>query len=140
MIKLPQITVALFVFLLICFGRAKGYFSKGHNQEYIQATRDSSSVLQGSSDGMMAFRQWVQQKYKLPKKAVKERVYGKVEVSFIVEKDGSLSSFEILKDLGYGTGDALIKVLRKAPKWEPGIQNGKPVRVQYKLPIYVDAW
>jgi len=41
----------------------------------------------------------------------------------------------VLRDLSYGTGQAAVTVLKKAKPWNPGIQNGRPVRVQYQLPI-----
>lgn len=102
-------------------------------------TRDTSVFSSGHSNGMETFRLWVIRNYRVPKKARKEQVHGKVEAAFVVEKDGSLSSFEILEDLGHGTGEELVRVLSKAKKWSPGIQDGKPVRVKYMLPIYIDA-
>lgn len=60
---------------------------------------------------------------------------GKVFVSFVVEKDGSLTDIKILRDAGYGTGKEAERVLKKCPKWVPGEQNGKKVRVLYSLPI-----
>jgi len=52
-----------------------------------------------------------------------------------VERDGALSSFKILRDLGYGTGEEAINLLKKSPKWKPGLIKGEPVRVSYSLPI-----
>ena len=60
---------------------------------------------------------------------------GKVFVSFVVEKDGSLTDIKILRDAGFGTGKEAERVLKKCPKWVPGEQNGKKVRVLYSLPI-----
>ena len=56
---------------------------------------------------------------------------GKVVVSFVVEKDGSLTDIKVLKDLGYGTGKEAERVLRKGPKWNPAVQNGKNVRCAF---------
>ena len=56
-------------------------------------------------------------------------------VSFVVEKDGTLGDFKIVKDLGYGTGEAAVSVLKTAQAWRPGVQNGRNVRVSYTLPI-----
>ena len=64
---------------------------------------------------------------------------GKVYVSFIVEKDGSLSDIKVINDIGYGTGDEAIRVLKASPKWYPGQQNGKKVRVFYSLSISVQS-
>ena len=56
----------------------------------------------------------------------------------MVEKDGSLSEFEILKDIGFGTGEEVIRVLKLSPKWIPGKENNEIVRVKYSLPIQVE--
>lgn len=84
------------------------------------------------------FRLWIGENYKYPQSAIDAGVKGTVEVSFVVEKDGSLTDFKITRDLGYETGKALVNLLRESPKWNPGIQNGKPVRVEYKLPVRLD--
>jgi hypothetical protein len=62
---------------------------------------------------------------------------GKILVSFVVEKDGSLTDIKVLKDIGRGTKEETIRVLKNCPKWTPGMQKGMPVRCQYKLPISI---
>ncbi|MCD0467571.1 energy transducer TonB [Flavobacterium sp. ENC] len=62
------------------------------------------------------------------KPADKPTVKGKIHFTFIIEKDGSLSDIKILRDLGAKTGDEAIRILKLAPKWNPGKQNGKEVR------------
>ncbi len=64
---------------------------------------------------------------------------GKLIVSFIVGIDGTLSNFKMIKDIGHGTGDEIIRVLKLSPKWTPAIQNGKEVRSTYVLPITIDT-
>ena len=64
-----------------------------------------------------------------------EELSGKIQVTFVVEKDGSVTDIKVLRDLGYGTGKEAKRVLENSPRWKPGIQNGRPVRVQYNLPI-----
>jgi len=54
-----------------------------------------------------------------------------VIVSFIVEKDGSLTDIKVLRDMGLGTGEEAMRLLKKSPKWRAGVQNGRNVRVQY---------
>lgn len=62
----------------------------------------------------------------------------KITVSFIVEKDGSLTGIQVLKDPGYGAGKEAERVLKSLKtKWSPGQQNGKPVRANYILPIVI---
>lgn len=88
--------------------------------------------------GMVAFRRWIGENYQYPQAAIDAGVKGTVQVSFIVEKDGSLTNFKVVKDLGHGTGEAAVDMLQKAPKWSPGIQNGQAVRTAYTLPIRLD--
>ncbi|MEC3878331.1 M56 family metallopeptidase [Parapedobacter sp. 10938] len=85
--------------------------------------------------GMGAFMKYIGENYDYPQEAIEEGVKGIVQVSFVVEKDGSLTDMKIVRDLGYGTGDAAIRVLQRSSKWSPGVQNGRPVRVAYTLPI-----
>ena len=56
---------------------------------------------------------------------------GRVVVSFVVEKDGSLTDIKVLKDIGYGSGKEAERVLRKGPKWTPAVQNGRKVRCAF---------
>jgi protein TonB len=61
---------------------------------------------------------------------------GKILAQFIIEKDGGLSNIEIIKnEVGVISGEEYIRVLKKCPKWIPASDNGKLVRVIYKLPI-----
>ncbi len=60
---------------------------------------------------------------------------GRVILQFVVEKDGSLSNIAALRDPGNGLGEEAIRVLKLAPKWKPGVQNGRNVRVQYTIPV-----
>ncbi len=85
--------------------------------------------------GMKAFVEWVARNYQFPSAAVDNEAAGVIQVTFVVEKDGSLSSFDVKRDLGFGTGDQAVKLLQRAKPWSPGIQNGRPVRVSYTLPI-----
>lgn len=64
-----------------------------------------------------------------------EDLKGSVLVSFVVQKDGTLGEYKIIKDIGYGAGDEVIRVLKKSPRWIPGEQRGAKVRVMYTLPI-----
>ena len=64
-------------------------------------------------------------------------VIGKVYVTFVIEKDGSITNPKVLRDIGpeYGFGDEALRVVKLMPKWKPGRQRGKPVRFQFNLPI-----
>ena len=61
-----------------------------------------------------------------------------VIVSFVIEKDGSMTDIKVLRDPGYKLGDEAIRVLKsQKTKWKPGIKDGKPVRTLYTLPISI---
>ncbi|MFD1769107.1 energy transducer TonB [Sphingobacterium suaedae] len=92
-------------------------------------------VLPTPVDGMPAFVKWVGQMYQYPNSALEQGIKGSVLVSFVVERDGSLTDMKIVRDLGFGTGEEALRVLKKAKKWKPGIQNGREVRVSFTLPI-----
>jgi protein TonB len=128
----------------------KGTFGKTKREGGERGVREGSLVgtPEGSNDpftsveimpepvgGMKAFVQWVADNYDFPQGAIDGGAKGVIQVSFVVEKDGSLSSFEVVRDMGYSTGAAAINLLKKAKKWNPGIQNGRPVRVAFTLPI-----
>lgn len=87
--------------------------------------------------GLEEFYNFIGQNYVYPKEAQLAKVKGRVLISFVIERDGTVTDIKILRDLGYGTGEAAVKMLEKSPKWKPGIQKGKPVRVQFTLPLQV---
>lgn len=64
---------------------------------------------------------------------------GKIFVSFVVEKDGTLTDIKVLRDAGFGTAEETIRVLKNAKTWQPAEQNGKKVRCSYMLPITLMA-
>ena len=86
--------------------------------------------------GMEKFYKFVGNNYQTPEE---DGLKGKVYVTFVVEKDGSLTDIKVLRDIGYGTGKEAIRVLNKCPRWTPGEQNGKKVRVLYSLPITIQS-
>ncbi|MFQ6602081.1 energy transducer TonB [Flavobacterium sp. C3NV] len=84
--------------------------------------------------GQEAFYKFFKQNYRI----TTDNLKGKIYVTFIIEKDGSLTDIKILRDIGHQTGAEAIRILRKSPKWSPGIQNNKQVRVLYSLPITIN--
>lgn len=87
--------------------------------------------------GMTEFYTFVDKNFKFNNK---ENLKGKIYTQFIVEIDGTLSNFKIIKDMGYGTGEEALKLLKKSPKWNVGIKNGKPVRTKFLFPIIINDW
>jgi protein TonB len=86
--------------------------------------------------GMEKFYNYIAKNYRTPEE---EGLKGKVYVTFVVEKDGSLTDIKVLRDIGYGTGKEAIRVLKATPRWNPGEQNGKKVRCTFSLPISIQS-
>ena len=72
---------------------------------------------------------------KYPAQAKKDGIEGRVFVNFIIEKDGSVSHVKVLRGIGHGCDKEALKVVENMPRWIPGEQRGKPVRVDYNLPV-----
>lgn len=72
---------------------------------------------------------------KYPKKARRKGIEGMVIVQFTVDKEGNVTDPKVLRDIGYGCGEAALKVVKKMPKWTPGSQRDKPVPVRMTLPF-----
>jgi TonB family protein len=85
--------------------------------------------------GIEKFYEFLGKNIKYPPLAIEKKVEGNVQVSFIVEKDGSITAIKVERKLGYGTDEEAIRVLKLAKKWNPGMNEGKAVRVKYALPI-----
>ncbi len=85
--------------------------------------------------GMKAFMDYIAKHYEYSEEALEAGVNGMIKVSFIISERGELSDINVIEDLGHGTGDAAVQVLQNGPKWSPAIQDGKPVRSSYTLPI-----
>ena len=81
------------------------------------------------------FRNWVQSKIQYPKEAMDKGIKGRVVCSFVVEKDGSLTEFDVLQSPDKSLADEVVRILKTSPKWEPGEQRGEKVRVKYTVPI-----
>ena len=79
--------------------------------------------------------EYLTQNIAYPEKARKDKVEGTVYVTFVVEKDGRTSNVKVLRGIGGGCDEMAVKVISEMPPWEPGMQRGQPVRVQFTMPI-----
>lgn len=70
-----------------------------------------------------------------PEKAREASVQGTVYITFVVERDGSVSDVRVLRGIGAGCDEEAVRVIKMMPEWSPGKQRGKPVRVQFNMPI-----
>lgn len=86
-------------------------------------------------DGEAALFKFINDNIKYPAVARENGIEGKVFVKFIVEADGSVTNVEVVRDIGGGCGEEAMRVVKKFPKWNPGKQRGRPVRVFFNLPV-----
>lgn len=85
--------------------------------------------------GIEMFYRFIAKNYITPQV---EKLKGKIFVSFVIEKDGSITNGKIIQDIGYGTGQEALKVLKTSPLWTPGVIDDKPVRVLFSFPINIE--
>lgn len=102
------------------------------HSDHVMLTFEREPQFKG---GMLRFYQFLALNLRYPEKMLRYDIQGNVIISLTVEKDGSLSDIKSVKDVGYGSAEEAIRVLKRSPKWLPGYQNGEPVRVRYMLPI-----
>ncbi len=85
--------------------------------------------------GMAAFYKYVGKHLKYPAQARRMGIEGRVFVQFVVDKDGSITSVQSVKGIGAGCDEEAVRVIKGAPRWKPGKQRGRPVKVRMILPI-----
>lgn len=85
--------------------------------------------------GQIAMMKYIMENMKYPEQAMKKGIQGRVAVSFIVEKDGSISNVRPIHSVHTLLDKEAVRVVKSMPKWSPGKQHGKPVRVQLIVPI-----
>lgn len=85
--------------------------------------------------GMDQMANYLSENIKYPEEAKDKGISGRVFISFVIEKDGSVSSAKVMRGVGGGCDEEALRVVNAMPKWKPGLMKGKPVRVSYMLPI-----
>ncbi len=99
-----------------------------------KGSTDNERELKKCSDE--AIISFISKKIKYPAIAREQGATGTAVVRFVVEKDGSMTDFKIVKDPGYGLGEEALRIAKKLPKWErSGSMKGRKVRVYFNLPI-----
>jgi protein TonB len=101
----------------------------------IHGMGEGLDVMPEPVGGAAAWSKFLQKNLRFPAAAQDEGLSGKVWVSFVIEKDGSLSNVVVEKAAGHGFDEEAARVIKLAKPWKPGQQNGQPVRVRYIIPI-----
>ena len=81
------------------------------------------------------FREWVAMRVNYPQEAIDKRIRGTVFLTFIVEKDGTVSNVTVIKGIHELLDKEAARVISESPKWTPGLQRGQPVRIRYSIPL-----
>jgi protein TonB len=85
--------------------------------------------------GIEALYKYLAENITYPQQAKDSGIQGRVYVTFVVEKDGSITGAKVLRGIGGGCDEEALRVVNAMPKWTPGKQLGEPVRVQFNLPV-----
>lgn len=85
--------------------------------------------------GMAKLMAYLGNNIKYPPLAKESGIQGRVFINFVVETDGRISKVKVLRGIGGGCDEEAVRVVEAMPKWKPGMQRGKPVRVSYNLPV-----
>lgn len=85
--------------------------------------------------GMVEFMKWLTATLKYPDRALRQKIKGKVMVSFIVNQDGSISDIKLEKSVNKLLDDEALRVIRMMPSWKPGLDKGKPCRSMVAIPV-----
>jgi TonB family protein len=99
------------------------------------AVRTTAQVMPSFPGGEEKLAQFLSTNIKYPKEALDNKVEGTVYVSFVVDETGKITNVQMLKRMAYGMDQEAMRVVKMMPNWIPGQQDGKPVAVQFTLPV-----
>lgn len=96
---------------------------------------DVVEVMPQYPGGIPQMMKFIVSNIKYPKDAIKKGMQGAVVVQFVVEPDGSVSNVHVVRSVFPSLDTEAVRMVKAMPKWSPGMQNGKPVRVRFNVPI-----
>ena len=127
--------VIVLIALMAVFGFTTASAQKTVVSQKNQEVFDIVEQMPEYPGGMQALFEYLSQNIKYPEDAQKQKVEGRVLVTFVVETDGSISNLEVVKHAFPSLDTEAVRVLSGMPKWTPGKQGGKVVRVKFTVPI-----
>lgn len=128
--KNVSLKVALMMLVLLFSFMTSTAQTKKNNMVF-----DVVEVMPQYPGGQIAMLKYFMENMKYPEQAMKKGIQGRVAVRFIVEKDGSISNVSPIHPVHPLLDKEAIRVVKSMPKWSPGKQHGKPVRVQLIVPV-----
>jgi protein TonB len=110
----------------------KTVISKNQSKDIVFDVVENMPEFPGGQDSLISF---LMHTVKYPKEAMSKGIQGRVLAKFIVEKDGQVSTPQVIKSVYPALDEEALRVIRCMPRWKPGKQNGKEVRVFFTLPV-----
>ena len=111
----------------------KELLSVGDDDDVMRfGTLDINPIFKGGVD---AWNEWLEKTSEYPYEALKKGIGGTVMLTFIVERDGSITDIWVRESIDPSLDREAVRIAKEMPKWSPGIFKGEPVRVRYNLPI-----
>jgi len=126
----------LYVLLVLIFMLSSSFVKQAFSQE--EEENQIFTIVENQPQfpgGQVALNSYISSNLQYPENARKNGIEGTVYATFVVEEDGSISNIRILKGLDSECDEEVIRVLSNMPKWKPGTQRGKTVRVQFNIPV-----
>ncbi|MBN2612425.1 MAG: energy transducer TonB [Bacteroidales bacterium] len=108
-------------------------FNEEEEEEVAFIIVEDMPTFQGGDQN--TFRTWIQQNLKYPEIAAENGISGKVYVNFVVNREGNVVDAKVVRGVDPSLDQEALRVVRSSPKWSPGKQRGKPVKVQFTFPI-----
>ncbi|RYG20542.1 MAG: energy transducer TonB [Chitinophagaceae bacterium] len=116
-------------------GKGGGGTGEGKGEDNAVYTTAGIEKFPEFPGGMAAWSKFIQKNLRYPYIAQETGIQGKVYISFVVEKDGSITDVAVTRGIGGGCDEEAMRVIKKSPKWSAGEQNNTKVRVRYNMPI-----
>ena len=130
-------TLSVLAILLMSNTTATAQDKKTANDKVLE----KAEVMPEFPGGEQAMYDFVNKNVVYPEEAKEKEIAGRVIVSFIIEKDGSINEAKVVQGIGGGCDEEAVRVVKAMPKWKPGTEKGKPVRVHYMMPFTaIIAW
>ena len=142
----------LFILLVFTTNAQLSQLNGIFNKVAIDASEGTSNPTSGGSDttnvvyevveiqpsppgGMAGWNKYLMENLRYPTNAQRKGIEGTVIVAFVVNTDGTTTDIEILRSVGGGCDEEVIRIVKGSPKWTPGMQRGTPVRTRMRLPL-----
>ena len=117
-----------------CFAQSKETIAPKQEEAKPQASEIFTFVEQ-MPEFSGDLNKYLSENIRYPAEALKNDIQGRVVVKFVVREDGSITDSKVIRGIGSGCDEEALRIVNSMPKWKPGKQNGKPVAVNFNLPL-----